>query len=404
MSAGTTPGIMTPNSSSHAFFRPDLNDDVVRDLLQAARAGNSMIRSIEEAGDADQWIRDRLDSIGQRRGHRATPIADEILDPRTPIARLEEIKSDARRLHHETEHKLTSLAGYFFSIAAGLAHHDELLSSQGRDAVDCVLKDLSRIAPDPWRRLLRRAIHSKQRFQKTDVDFIEPRVSPRKTDRDELLRHAMSVYYEPLQAYYRATGFRSMGEAAELVTTFFESKLDTLFDKWLSRREQVEAYIPLRAWMMSSFHQFLRDERRRRQRADSRLQPLDEASEPKLCEDAPHVPRDEFERSLAKELVLRAVEKTREFCSSNGNPKQWEAFVSWHLRGVPYAQIAQELDVRQDYARRLVMDGRDNYKHVFASFLFGSGLPQERLSEELDDLLAILDRGTPRAPVRPPSR
>jgi hypothetical protein len=48
------------------------------------------------------------------------------------------------------------MAGYFLAIAAGLAHHGELLTRQPREKVDPILRKLAAAAPEPWAGVFRR--------------------------------------------------------------------------------------------------------------------------------------------------------------------------------------------------------------------------------------------------------
>lgn len=49
------------------------------------------------------------------------------------------------------------LLGYFFAIAAALAHHATPISSMPRADIDGVLLDLASVTPEPWTELLCRA-------------------------------------------------------------------------------------------------------------------------------------------------------------------------------------------------------------------------------------------------------
>lgn len=56
--------------------------------------------------------------------------------------------------------RLRATAGYFMSIAAGLAHHQQLISSRSPKDLLPVLSDLAAVTPQPWSNLFLRAVRS----------------------------------------------------------------------------------------------------------------------------------------------------------------------------------------------------------------------------------------------------
>lgn len=82
----------------------------------------------------------------------------------------------------------------------------------------------------------------------------------------ELASHVMLVYYRPLCAYFRATTYRALGEAEEIVGGFFASRLSD--PTWLARwRAESEArQVPLRRWLLNGLCFYLREESRRQRR------------------------------------------------------------------------------------------------------------------------------------------
>ena len=65
--------------------------------------------------------------------------------------------------------------------------------------------------------------------------------------RDALNDHVMRRYFEPLRAYAQGSGWRSLGESADLVNGFFASRLEQA-DYLLRWRD---SGLPLRRWLMN---------------------------------------------------------------------------------------------------------------------------------------------------------
>jgi len=94
---------------------------------------------LAETGDAESAILDgaaQLDQLGAIKERSKELLADAIAE----------------------DDRLAGLAGYFLTIAAGLAHHGANLSSRSLADLRPVLLDLASVCPEAWSRLLTRAI------------------------------------------------------------------------------------------------------------------------------------------------------------------------------------------------------------------------------------------------------
>ena len=61
---------------------------------------------------------------------------------------------------HDTPSRLRATIGYFFSIAAALAHHREVITGRPREELLVVLEDLAAVAPPPWSTMFHQAASS----------------------------------------------------------------------------------------------------------------------------------------------------------------------------------------------------------------------------------------------------
>ena len=89
----------------------------------------------------------------------------------------------------------------------------------------------------------------------------------------ELAADVMRLYATPLEVYFAATSFRSMGSPSDIVAGFFCSRLSqpTWLADWKARHEIDQ--IPLRRWLLTSLNFYLQEEHRRRQRSQNEPRP-----------------------------------------------------------------------------------------------------------------------------------
>ena len=125
-------------------------------LSQPAGPVADLIDRLTEA-DGEEWLRHALERgpIGD-----ASCEAVALANGRADVSVLEAVKDRAKRMMSQAatrQEMLSATLAYFLSIAAGLAHHGVLMTSQSRDAVDQALVDLSDAMPDPWSLLLQTA-------------------------------------------------------------------------------------------------------------------------------------------------------------------------------------------------------------------------------------------------------
>jgi len=62
---------------------------------------------------------------------------------------------------------------------------------------------------------------------------------------DEVARHVMQRYFEPLRAYVKGSSLRNFGDSADLVNDFFAARLGdaTYLERW------IDSGLPLRRWL-----------------------------------------------------------------------------------------------------------------------------------------------------------
>lgn len=140
--------------SENASLSHELTNDQATALLQVGLAGTSrpidalMDRLSEERDHA--WLQRTLSTMFSKTDLAALQSGDA--DVRT----LDAMKQQAKELLSEAdsqEPQLAALAGYFTAVAAGLAHHDTLLSSRPGEEWAEMLADMAGLVNNGWRAL-----------------------------------------------------------------------------------------------------------------------------------------------------------------------------------------------------------------------------------------------------------
>lgn len=140
----------------------DLHDNAVTRLLelglaQPRRPVDALIDRLG-ATDGPAWF-DRFLSTGPL-AQTGDPVG-ALIDGAIQLDQLEAIKGASKALLAGAiaeDDRLAGLAGYFLTIAAGLAHHGSNLSSRSLGDLHPVLMDLASVCPEPWAQLLASAI------------------------------------------------------------------------------------------------------------------------------------------------------------------------------------------------------------------------------------------------------
>lgn len=180
-------------------------------------------------------------------------------------------------------------------------------------------------------------------FPLTRVSWIASRLKAGEEGLLDVNRHVMSVYAEPLRAYYLGTQARWLGEPDDVIEGFFADRL--------GRPDFMTAWehsgLRLRRWLMNAFGFYLKEQLRRRRRDAVPDQNADEAvafsGDPVAAVD----------RAFIVSVVRHALEETRRTCESEGLGPHWNVFHAHFCCETPYAAIAGA--TRLDPARCVVM-------------------------------------------------
>ena len=136
----------------------DLTETGVTRLLNLGLGG--LARPVDEL----------IDRLLQHDGHRwlsaalrSWPLAAhgsprrQLCEGRATVDELRSLKNESKDLlkrARDREDRIVGLLGYFFSVAAALAHHGELITSRPREEVDPILIELAEVTPGAWSQML----------------------------------------------------------------------------------------------------------------------------------------------------------------------------------------------------------------------------------------------------------
>lgn len=123
-------------------------DDVI-DQLRKDRSGQWLTGALQGGPIA---------ALGSASGGASA--ADLLANGKATLEQCSAIKEKSKKIVKHAvspQERLGGIAGYFISIAAGLRHHDVLLTTHDREELAGILLDLAEVAPEPYATLLSEA-------------------------------------------------------------------------------------------------------------------------------------------------------------------------------------------------------------------------------------------------------
>jgi DNA-directed RNA polymerase specialized sigma24 family protein len=206
----------------------------------------------------------------------------------------------------------------------------------------------------------------------------------------ELARHVMQRYFEPLCAYVRGSSLRSFGDAADLVNDFFAARLGDA--EYLARWS--ESGLPLRRWLLNGLLLHVRNraigEGRRRARGDAGVG----GDAPSALEQASDEPAalDALERAWAIGLVTEAHDRVRAGLVAESREHWWECFRLHVLHGLPYADACPMSGVASANGANVVRAVSRRLGAMLAELLERDGVPEAEIDAELELIQRLVAR------------
>lgn len=220
-------------------------------------------------------------------------------------------------------------------------------------------------------------------FPRTHNTWIGRKLLEGVAGRNELNRHVMEVYADPLRVYFLGTPDRRHAEAEEVVEGFFADRLarGDFFDDWKM------SGLRLRRWLMNGLGFYLKELRRARKRGN-RSQALDEERDAPLEDSSKDVER-EMDRAFAIAIVRQALGESRRACAAKGLERHWEVFYRHYYQGQGYGEFAPEFGVEAAKASDMARTAAGRFRDAMRDLLASDGALESEIDQEIEMLLEI---------------
>jgi len=199
----------------------------------------------------------------------------------------------------------------------------------------------------------------------------------------ELRAELMTVYAEPLRAYYLGSSYRDLGEADDVVRGFFADK----FERESFMRGWALSGKRLRYWMIAGFKNHLREQVRAKMR-DRRIANFDEPPEVETPDAAS--PESSFHRDAALAIVRGAIRESAELAASEGWTDSWHIFVQHVVEGRGYHDLAKELGLTTGSVTGRARTARQKFTRVLRTHVGWPGATDEAIDAEIEQLMEVL--------------
>ena len=217
-------------------------------------------------------------------------------------------------------------------------------------------------------------------FPSTQRTWIDRNLSDSVGERNEVNRHIMTVYAEPLRVYFLGTRARWLGEPEDIVAGFFADRLakNRFLDEW--RRSGMR----LRRWLMNAFSFYLSELQRgtRRDQRTSGVLPEVEADHA--------LPEQLIDRAFGESIVIEALHVAQSECIAKGLETHWGIFVRHAYGDMPYDTISAEFCVSSARAAVMARTAARHFRVAVRDLLRSDGAADNDLDDEIRVLLDVM--------------
>lgn len=247
--------------------------------------------------------------------------------------------------------------------------------------------------PEPGTWAMKAVMHRKPRrdiFPTTDRSWIASQLDQGPSGLSETNHHVMSVYAEPLKAYYNGSSFYGLGDADELVAGFFADRLgrSDYLDKWQSSGRK------LRHWLIVGFRYYLMEQRAARKLPiDSDLSSdFSTQRSAGIADSGADAPEQVFHREVARSLVRQAIATTENRCIADGLAVHWRAWVRHVVDGCTYVALADELGHSAVRLKVMARTVSHRFRQAMREQIAWPGADPQQLDEEIQELIMNLGK------------
>ena len=231
---------------------------------------------------------------------------------------------------------------------------------------------------------------TREHFPTTHATWLSERVG---VANDEVARHVMERYFEPLRAYVKGSSLRNFGDSADLVNDFFAARLGdaTYLERWLS------SGLPLRRWLLNGLLLHVRNraiaESRRRARGDAGVGGESFGASGDVAASTEPDALAALERAWAIALVTEAHDRVRAGLVAEHRENWWECFRLHVLHGLPYADACPIAGVPTSNGANIVRAVSRRLAAMLAEQLSREGVADADLDAELEVIQRLVRGG-----------
>ncbi|MDI9403402.1 MAG: hypothetical protein QM516_05970 [Limnohabitans sp.] len=227
-------------------------------------------------------------------------------------------------------------------------------------------------------------------FPTTHATWLSERVG---VANDEVARHVMERYFEPLRAYVKGSSLRNFGDSADLVNDFFAARLGdaNYLERWLA------SGLPLRRWLLNGLLLHVRNraiaESRRRARGDAGIGGESGGTPGDIAASTEPTAMAALERAWAIALVTEAHDRVRAGLVAEHRENWWECFRLHVLHGLPYADACPMAGVATANGANIVRTVSKRLAAMLAELLSREGVRDEDIDAELEVIQRLVRGG-----------
>jgi len=231
---------------------------------------------------------------------------------------------------------------------------------------------------------------TRDHFPTTHATWLSERVG---VANDEVARHVMERYFEPLRAYVKGSSLRNFGDSADLVNDFFAARLGdaNYLERWIA------SGLPLRRWLLNGLLLHVRNraiaESRRRARGDVGVGGESGGTPGDLAASTEPAAMAALERAWAIALVTEAHDRVRAGLVAEHRENWWECFRLHVLHGLPYADACPMAGVATVHGANIVRTVSKRLAAMLAELLSREGVRDEDIDAELEVIQRLVRGG-----------
>lgn len=196
----------------------------------------------------------------------------------------------------------------------------------------------------------------------------------------EARNHIMTIYAEPLKAYFLGSSFREMGEADDIVQGFFSDRLarPDYLRQWRASGKK------LRRWLMNGLCFYLRECIREENQRDA-------TGTHALAEMAGNEDNQSKAMDLAflRSVVQSSLAVARADCAERGLSAHWDYFYSYYLEGRSCEDLAKEHSLDRDRMWVMIRTGQRRFAKAVRDHLAEDGVRADQIDSEIQSLLDL---------------